>query len=215
MSHKKFADLEVLFCLLEALEKNDFVIREIHFMYLFGMRSDRAFSIGEPNYMQMLGRLLHPINANIFVYFPHSELVITKKPNIELGYADFPKLLKWDDFNIVGGDASSNNHFLYDIPIYFEKIRVGKDVEIKLIGIIDETKPILIVDDLCDGGATFLAEALFLKNHYPTVPRHLFVVHGLFTNGIEYLAECFETITCTNSYADFNSRRIKQIKVVL
>lgn len=49
-------------------------------------------------------------------------------------------------------------------------------------------KKILIVDDICDGGATFkgLAKELY-KNGAKEV--HLFVSHGLFSKGIEFLRE--------------------------
>src|ERR1700744_4467063 len=59
---KNFSELEVLLCLIAALNKNDFVCMHIEFVYLFGMRSDRAFSEGEPNYFK---DVVAPIINNI------------------------------------------------------------------------------------------------------------------------------------------------------
>ena len=49
--------------------------------------------------------------------------------------------------------------------------------------------PILIADDLCDGGGTFvaLAEAIRKSPTYRGQPLWLYVTHGLFTKGLEPL----------------------------
>ena len=51
-SVRNFSELELLLSLCAALRKNDFYIASIQFNYLFGMRSDRAFHIGQPNYFR-------------------------------------------------------------------------------------------------------------------------------------------------------------------
>lgn len=54
-------------------------------------------------------------------------------------------------------------------------------------------RPVLIVDDLCDAGGTFLglAQALAHKN---AGPARLAITHGLFTKGTRALGEAFERI---------------------
>lgn len=61
----------------------------------------------------------------------------------------------------------------------------------------DEGK-LLIVDDICDGGGTFigLAEATGL----PKDRVDLWVTHGIFSKGLSNLLEHFETIHTTDSY---------------
>lgn len=49
-----------------------------------------------------------------------------------------------------------------------------------------EGKTILIVDDLCDGGATFIKLAAALKG---AADIHLYVSHGLFSKGIDVLRQ--------------------------
>lgn len=56
---------------------------------------------------------------------------------------------------------------------------------------------VCIVDDLCDGGATFLALAEQLRKHSPS-SLNLYVTHGMFTKGMEKLFETFDHIYVKN-----------------
>ncbi len=63
-------------------------------------------------------------------------------------------------------------------------------------------RPCIIVDDICDGGGTFLGLANQLKAANAG-PLTLAVTHGLFTKGTTQLAETFSTLAClTPSQAD-------------
>jgi ribose-phosphate pyrophosphokinase len=57
----------------------------------------------------------------------------------------------------------------------------------------------LVVDDICDGGATFelLARALTAGG---AVAKHLFVSHGIFSKGLDSLKAHYATIATTNSF---------------
>lgn len=57
-------------------------------------------------------------------------------------------------------------------------------------------RPLLVVDDICDGGRTFvgLAKALRQKQSNPAQPLYLYVTHGLFTHGLGELKQHFEAI---------------------
>lgn len=56
---------------------------------------------------------------------------------------------------------------------------------------------VLVVDDLCDGGGTFLGLADVLDSHGHVAD--LYVTHGLFTQGTKALRERYENIITTNS----------------
>lgn len=74
--------------------------------------------------------------------------------------------------------------------------------------------PCLIVDDICDGGRTFIgvAEALKQKN---AGDLYLFVSHGIFSNGFDELGKVFKKIYTTNSVKDINEPLVKQFKILL
>ena len=56
-------------------------------------------------------------------------------------------------------------------------------------------RPCIIVDDICDGGGTFLGLAEELRNANAG-PLTLAVTHGLFTKGTSRLLDEFDTIAC-------------------
>lgn len=58
-----------------------------------------------------------------------------------------------------------------------------------------EPMHLLVVDDLCDGGGTFLGLAEVLKPH----TADLYVTHGLFTKGTKALAKAYQRIITTDS----------------
>jgi len=67
----------------------------------------------------------------------------------------------------------------------------------------------VIIDDICDGGATFLAIANQIK------PKHLtlIVTHGIFSKGFAALEEKFNEIIVSDSFcAAYKSPIVKLVK---
>jgi ribose-phosphate pyrophosphokinase len=60
----------------------------------------------------------------------------------------------------------------------------------------------VIIDDICDGGRTFVELAKAIKDGRPTAKIYLVVTHGIFSAGYDQLGEYFEKIYTTNSYKD-------------
>ena len=59
---------------------------------------------------------------------------------------------------------------------------------------------VVIVDDICDGGGTFLGVATALRTRYGAIPLHLWTSHGIHSKGLDELAGAFATIGCTDSF---------------
>lgn len=58
---------------------------------------------------------------------------------------------------------------------------------------------VLVVDDICDGGATFLSLAEMLKKNQPGITQlDLYVTHGIFSKGVDSLFEFYHNIYCRN-----------------
>lgn len=67
-------------------------------------------------------------------------------------------------------------------------------------------KKLLVVDDICDGGYTFIQIAAGLKQYEPA-SLQLFITHGIFSKGTKCLIDAgYDRIYTTNAYglADFN-----------
>lgn len=209
---RNFGELEVLFCLVNALRKNDFYVSSITFVYLFGMRSDRAFEFGEPNYFRdVLAPIINLLKTHLYVLAPH---------NIDqLNYIDASPC--YEDITypglVIGGDKSVNR-WCPDIRNHFNKQRKDKITVLLDHDFKEEQKNkyncFSIVDDLCDGGATFIAEGEYLKQHFPDKKLKLFVYHGLFTQGVHGLLSYYDEIICTNSYQEIDHPQVTQIKVI-
>ena len=77
-------------------------------------------------------------------------------------------------------------------------------------------KDYIIIDDICDGGATFIniAKELkprALKNSYqPKI--YLIVTHGIFSKGTTELGHYFDAIYTTNSYKNCNQLELMKVK---
>ena len=67
-------------------------------------------------------------------------------------------------------------------------------------------KPCLIIDDICDGGGTFLAIAAQVQ----PVSLCLVVSHGIFSKGFSALSNYFTQIICSNSYSAGDDAAILQ-----
>ena len=68
----------------------------------------------------------------------------------------------------------------------------------------------VIIDDICDGGATFLAIASQIK------PAHLtlIVTHGIFSKGFAALTDQFDEIITSDSFCRvYNGEKVKTISI--
>jgi ribose-phosphate pyrophosphokinase len=66
---------------------------------------------------------------------------------------------------------------------------------------LSEGERYLIVDDICDGGGTFLGLADYLFKHQLIIPSQLdlWVTHGIFSQGLDELVKRFDFIFTTDS----------------
>lgn len=220
-----FSELEILLCLVSALRKYDYVINSINFVYLFGMRSDRAFQKGEPNYFRdIIAPIINAMNIDKIAFLhPHSMLSLSVIKNA-ISYIHFDTKLTEslnDKINntIIRGDASVIDSYG---QLYFDKIRMGSEIHVTLndglksIDFLKNTSApnIVIFDDLCDGGGTFIEEAKLLRKHGIEKKLILVVTHALFSKGYNIVADYFDEIICTNSYQDIIHEKFKQVKVI-
>lgn len=74
-------------------------------------------------------------------------------------------------------------------------------------------KHCVIVDDICDGGGTFLGLAKALKDKNAG-KLSLVISHGIFSKGYEELTKSFDTIFTTNSFRDVDEEKVVQIPVI-
>lgn len=95
-------------------------------------------------------------------------------------------------------------HFPMSRRIRCEKTRTFNTGHITSYDILADTLPegkYLVVDDICDGGATFLALAdEFWKKAGPHTELQLYVSHGIFSKGYAQLEKVYSKIYTTDSF---------------
>lgn len=136
----------------------------------------------------------HPANAKDFgiqSYYPSSMLDFVDK---EYDVIIFPDR---------GAYARYYDMFKHKIIYTCDKVReqsTGKILSLETPQMDLEYKEVCVLDDLCDGGGTFLwlADTLHKKgfsgNHLD-----LAVTHGLFSKGVDLLSDRFDRIVTTDS----------------
>jgi ribose-phosphate pyrophosphokinase len=75
---------------------------------------------------------------------------------------------------------------------------------VEILGAIP-TKPLLVVDDICDGGRTFIELALAVQRIAPKHTLGLYVSHGIFSKGLEVLSPHYSQIFTANSWLASNT----------
>lgn len=71
---------------------------------------------------------------------------------------------------------------------------------------------VLIVDDICDGGRTFIELAKVLRAKGATRVE-LYVTHGIFSKGLEVFDGLIDNIYTTNSYCEIVPAKISKLKI--
>ena len=192
--------------------------------YFLGARSDRKFQEGGVNYLkQVICPIINSLNfSNVLTLDPHSDVLeaclnnFEKTNNFRLVDEALSYIIGEDEEDqvvLVSPDAGAYKK-VFDVAKEFkiEKIITATKVrDLKTGNILRTEIPVLdqhnnlkyvIVDDICDGGRTFIELAKAIKDGRPTAEIYLVVTHGIFSAGFAELGKYFNGIYCTNSVKD-------------
>lgn len=222
---RKFEDFALVLLANDALQRM-WCKTSLFIPYLPGARQDRVANLGEPLTIKVYCDLINGCHfKQVWVLDPHSDVSRALIQNIrEIPVLPFlEKVLETNEIDaIVAPDAGAvkRNYALaqaFNLPlIQCSKIRNTLNGEITeyTVGEGVEGKNLLICDDICDGGFTFLklAESLSEKS---VASLHLFVSHGIFSKGFKELLQHFDSLFTTSSFADFENAKLTQIPFTL
>jgi ribose-phosphate pyrophosphokinase len=220
-----FLDLEVIICATQALRGVGVKEINLYIPYFLGGRSDRKFSEGGVNYIKdVIAPIINSQNYNaVQVMDPHSDVMeacinnIHKTNNFKLVDDALSYLIGEDEEDqivLVSPDAGAYKK-VFDVAKEFNienvitaskvrDINNGKILrtEVPSIEKYDDDMKYVIVDDICDGGRTFIELAKAIKEQKPNAKIYLVVTHGIFSYGFDPLVQYFDGIYCTNSVKD-------------
>lgn len=182
---------------------------------LFGQRSDRRFSGIQSFDLKIICDFINSCNfSNIEILDPHSDVAIALLSNCHKSVIDYiiPSILNLiteKDIVFVSPDAGAYKK-VFEIGKSCNKEIVaavkyrdstGK-IDLRFIGNVKD-RECIIIDDICDGGATFVALGYALKQQGAS-KVYLYVTHGYFSKGYMALSQHIDHIFCTNSVKDLD-----------
>jgi ribose-phosphate pyrophosphokinase len=233
-----FLDLELIIVANQALREFSYVENvKLNVPYFLGARSDRKFEAGTSNYLKTV--ICPIINAQKFsrvtVLDPHSDVLEAcldnyhKHNNHRLVKDALTAIDNKNDAQericLVSPDAGAYKK-IFDVAKEFGINRIitaNKVRDIKTGNIIRTEVPTLdqhadlkyvIIDDICDGGRTFVELAKAMKASRPTAKIYLIVTHGIFSAGFDTLNQYFEGIYTTNSVKKIVNLNVTQFNVI-
>ena len=223
---KSFDDLGILYMTIDALRNMGVWKLSLFLPYFPGARQDRrAPGVCEPLSVKVYADLINALKLEeVIIFDSHSDVasaLINNCVSLTNEKFFFEALPEETDFLIVSPDAGAakktervslyikslgsdkDYQGLPDI-LYFRKHRDMKTGE--LSGFYTDKIDLkgidcVLVDDICDGGRTFIEIAKVLKEQNAG-NLHLIVSHGIFSNGFRELLKYFKTITTSNSWAN-------------
>lgn len=220
-------DAMVLFMATDAAQRQGFTDIQLVMPYVPYARQDRVANPGEAHSLKVFATMVNMQKyTSVTVYDPHSDVVEALFDNlIIVNNHEFVKSVIPPNkgFYLVVPDAGAqkkatalcaslahtdeHSDFKVILANKIRNTRTGQITEfttdLKEDQILDDTKDCYIVDDICDGGGTFLGLAKALKEN-GAGDIHLVVTHGIFSNNaIKRLTKTyFKSVKCSNRWSN-------------
>lgn len=188
-------------------------VNKVHLVipYFPFARQDRRVNAGDPHSMKVIANVINSCKFDsVIVNDPHSDVVEALVDNLviipqeETAYT----LLKDEKIDILLAPDAGASKKIYKLAAILNKpvIIANKERELStgrvirsIISDFDrfqlQDKHVWIVDDICDGGASFLELAKVLHGH---ASLNLYVTHGIFSKGKEVFDTHFSKVICHN-----------------
>jgi ribose-phosphate pyrophosphokinase len=227
ISHRlnSFNDFGLLCMAVDAVQRMNGTLNILYLPYFPGARQDRVMITGEPLSVKVYSDIINHFGFNrVILLDPHSEVTpaLIRNCYIVTNHTFIQKVIQHigHEIILISPDAGALkkiykvSEFLGGLPVVecskSRNVKSGKLSGFKVHQDDLKNKDCLIVDDICDGGGTFigLAEELKKKNAGRV---YLAVSHGIFSKGFTELEKSFELFFSTNSIKEMNHPKLVQI----
>jgi ribose-phosphate pyrophosphokinase len=217
-----FNDIGLLYLAADALRRSGVKRLDLFIPYFPAARQDRLMVEGEPLSVKVYADLINELNfETVTIFDPHSDVTpaVLNRCVVLSNHAFIQQV-----FGIIGSDSlliSPDGGALKKIYKLSEAlngmdvvecsktrdVKTGRLSGFKVYADDLQGRTCIIVDDICDGGGTFigLAKELKAKN---AGALYLAVSHGIFSKGTEMLTEVFDHIFTTDSVKELQSDKI-------
>ena len=210
----RIKNAEQLFLLLQTGDvlNRQGIVFDLTVTYLLSARMDRVMAFKRPFSLKIVARLINSIKPHrVVIVEPHSNRAVVMINNSRALSLASTIQTKIGDMICLPDRGAYERYCgkLYPAPLfYFDKER---DSEGHIKSLEWNTKPdrpvgdIHVVDDLCDGGATFIGIAGKLGDDYPESKRILHVTHAIQLDGIKRVSDAYDEVFITDSYEDWSA----------
>lgn len=206
-------DLFLLMQLSDILNRQCVCVKKITIPYLMTMRCDRLFSFEQPFSLKIVADVINSFNAKkVVIIEPHSNTCLDLIKNSEAVYLSHG-MIEHATCVCYPDNGAFKRYSSYLLMGYsYIKCSKVRDIETGSITSfsIDEISDskdcdeIIVIDDLCDGGGTFVGIASKLRELKPS-KLTLVVTHAVQKAGIERVAKVYDQVVITNSYKDWDN----------
>lgn len=210
-------ELFLMMQLHDILKRQCIEVGIIEIYYLMGMRCDRLFDMNRPFTLSIVADVINSFKAaTVYVYEPHSLRclrMIHNCFNSHLTWYIKDKLLKQNkEMLLVAPDKGAVSRYTdRHFAVICDKVRNEATGELQ--GFQATTKEdvsqrdLLVIDDLCDGGGTFIGFAPKLRELHPK-SLSLAVTHAIQRQGIEKVAAVYDKVYITDTYRDWTKESL-------
>lgn len=209
---------------VDALKRltNDSTPIELVIPYFPYARQDRVCVEGEALGAAVMANFINSLNfSKVTIWDAHSDVspaLINKVTNVEQislleRSEELSQRLLQGELTLISPDAGASKKTIKisekfnGVPevIQAQKVRnlkTGEIIKTEIIGDV-KGKSVLIADDICDGGRTFIELAKVLKSN-GAVEISLFITHGIFSKGLDVFEGLIDRIYTTDSFKPAN-----------
>lgn len=220
-------DLYILLQVADILSRHE-VIFTLQIYYLMSMRMDRVISFNESFSLKVVANLINSMGAeSVHVLEPHSGKV---QDLIDKYWGDmFMQMPNFTGYIPVFPDAGAveRHEYMGEHKLICSKTRNPETGKLEGFSIENPElleneelidMPLVVIDDLCDTGGTFVGVASKIREINPNRRLAIFVTHMVNPKGITALSENYDEVYFTNSYLNWENlelpSNVSVIKVV-
>lgn len=199
-------------------------------------RQDRVCNAGEALSVKVMATLINAMKyASVTVVDPHSPVLVAALDNcfvIEQHHAFRRIKQDWSNWIIVAPDMGASKKTEEFAKLVGAKavlqcnkkrnLADGKILGMSILNpeVLHLGCQLLVLDDICDGGRTFVEVATAIELASPTDDKQhldytieLAVTHGIFSKGVEVLTKVFDTVYTTDTLPQTEHPKLTIVKL--
>ena len=197
----------------DSLKRQGCSLETLSIGYFAGGRQDRVANKGEALTVKVYADIVNSIGFMLVnIIDPHSDVTTALVKNAT-AISPFKPIQDWiyslglDEYLLISPDMGANKktqslckYLGKNIFVSCSKERDTMTGKLKSFNVYADDlhgKPCVIVDDICDGGGTFLGLANELKKKNAG-ELYLYVTHGIFSKGKQELEKVFINVSSLN-----------------